>query len=152
MTRCYQNLSDNCLQACVASILELPLNSVPHVFANGGPGYRWTSKQWLTLVNWARKKGYRTIYLDRNLQRDQRELKKLERSGRYYIGFGETPTTRHAVVMKGGRVVFDPDLHSRGIIGEPGGYLAFKRRRRPLRLLGLFLLAYWIVKILRGAP
>lgn len=135
----------NCLQACIAFVLHLPLDSVPHIFANVEPGGSWTNEQWLTLVNWARKKGYRAIYLDWDVKQHRKEWRKLEKSGRYYVGFGYS-SAPHAVAMKGRRIVYDPELNGPGIQGGLWGCLVFKRRPRKLRVIGLLLIIYWILR------
>lgn len=86
----------NCLEACVASILECSLDEVLDV---NGPAYKDT---WLdALTWWCRMRGYAMFY-----STDQ----KLKPLG-YHIACGEG----HAVVALDGRIVHCPGATQRGL-------------------------------------
>lgn len=104
----------NCLQACLASLFELPLEEVPD-FANLGSDDWWTQCQ-----DWCYKKfGVYPIHTHLAGSRDATML-----HGYYLITLDEGI---HAVVARGGEVVHDPFPLSRednrGLI--PCGYILF---------------------------
>lgn len=51
-------IGGNCFPACIASILELSLDDVPHFF-RGSAGGNWTQEQWDHLRSWAEGGGIR---------------------------------------------------------------------------------------------
>ena len=122
MTSCFQTLDNNCLQACIASIFDLPLEAAPHVFANGGG---WTNAKWARLTDWARTRDYDLVWIEA----DNREAAALKQSSGHYIAvFYTLDGGAHAVVMRRGKVVFDPAWGGAGITGKPRHYFVFKRR------------------------
>jgi hypothetical protein len=124
MTPRFQTLNDNCLQASIASILDVPLEAVPHVFANAGPDFLWTNARWSALTKWAEGRGYELVHVEAG---KRKQAAALEKSGDYYIAAGPTSSgIRHCVVMQRGKVIFDP-AGGEGITA-PWSYLVLKRR------------------------
>lgn len=142
MTRRYQTLSDNCVQACVASILDLPLRKVPHVFRGTVQPGRDGSAGWRKLFRWAEGRGYRAAWIDPcNVQ----ETRELVRSGKYYIG--NIPVRNgccHAVVMRRGTVVFDPE-GANEFVGPAQGYVVLEKKRMGCFGVMVFLGAVYLV-------
>lgn len=86
----------NCLQAAVASLLDLDLDDVPHFIEHTG---------WLQyLADWARDRGYLIIA-------------RPPESVRMGIAYGPSPRgVQHAVVWLDGRVAFDPHPSRAGLL------------------------------------
>jgi hypothetical protein len=149
MTAQYQTLEDNCVQACVASILDLPLREVPHVFAGVSMGR--DTGGWPKLFKWASRRGYKAVWID---PRKRVEVRRLEKSGTYYMGnWPVEGGGAHAVVMRRGEIVFDPGRSS-AIMGPALSYVAFEKKgggcfANILLLLALYLLVSWIWRLLR---
>ena len=96
MTRVYQIPGDGqCFRCCLATLLEVPLASVPAM--------KGTKDGWmLRLRRWARTFGYDLIYV-RNLE---------ARFTRAPVIVGGNPTGQrgawHAIIVQNGRVLHDP--------------------------------------------
>lgn len=92
MTRVYQKTENDCLSACIASILDLSLDEVPL-------WWDLPDHDWLTaLPNWLAKRGLGFAYLE--LRKDKVDWPLL--SGYVIVG-GFTPRSakfRHAVIAK----------------------------------------------------
>jgi hypothetical protein len=117
----YQNdfgeITANCLSACVASILELPIEDVPTFV-----GHEDDDAMWMVRLNdWLRHYGYWAIHLDRQTF----DMKQYENIDAYTIGTGESGRGYHAVVCKGTEFVFDPHPGYNGLLGEPDSYIVF---------------------------
>ncbi|MFJ6215018.1 hypothetical protein ACIQGZ_17030 [Streptomyces sp. NPDC092296] len=95
----------NCLQAAIAPLLDLPLDDVPH-FAE--------REDWLDhLYSWSAQQGYA---VDHRLSGDGVALG---------IAYGPSPRgVKHAVVIRGGAVAWDPHP-SRAGLTEIHGVFAF---------------------------
>lgn len=117
MTPRFQTLSDNCIQACIASILDLPLDAVPHVFAK---------PDWFDMLScWAKARGYTFVVLEAP---KRSEVAALKNSGGYYIGVVPISSEQsHAVVMRRGKIVFDPE-GGQQIHRKPFRYFVFERQ------------------------
>lgn len=92
------NERGNCLEACVASILEVPLEVVEIPYEGD-----W----WDHFTRWAQVKGYKPLYRLRSPELDEWLLAY----GDFYIPGGRSPrlpNLLHAVVGHKGRVVHDP--------------------------------------------
>lgn len=90
----------NCLQAAVASLLELPIAAVPHFVL---------FDDWFNaLSTFATDKGFRI-------------RKQLDREAGPMLAFGKSPRGdfSHAVVWHAGAVVADPHPDQTGLDGEP---------------------------------
>lgn len=106
----------NCLQACLASIFEVPLSEVCDTSPRAGSDY----SQHNVVQAWLEPRGYWTWNLDGKWA-PKRGVRHLE-MGRtepadflwpyppgWYIGGGVSPRgVEHAVVMRAGRIVHDP--------------------------------------------
>lgn len=96
-----QKLKGNCLQACLASIFELPLEKVPH-FAE--MGHVWYEEMWA----WLRKFGLMPLCVSK---------KSGHRPFGFSIGNGPGPRGfQHAVVCHDGEIVHDPHPSKAGLL------------------------------------
>lgn len=98
----YQDLPNNCFAACLASILELPLNQVPNFVVEHGESWL------LELLTWLRPMNLAVAYLEFN--------PSLPLPGGYAIltvQGGPTPEENHALVAFDGKVVWNPAKHSK---------------------------------------
>lgn len=95
----------DCLRACLASVLELPIADVPH-FAKL---YPTAPECWCEVFDWLEDRGHEYVYVGLiNLDRD-----------RFYIASGPSPRSgRHAVVCKGSEVIHDPHPSKSGLTGS----------------------------------
>lgn len=97
----------NCWQAALASVLELPLEAVPHFVAidenHGGPNWLHYTINWL----WYRGYQYQSMY--RHLYTNE-----------YYLVMGESPrgNFHHVVVYKNGKMVHDPHPDGGGVLTQ----------------------------------
>lgn len=92
----------NCWEACIASILELPLSAVPDI--GGDP--QW----WLTMHTWLRDAHGLTCWpLEATLRAGDPDYVWPIAPG-HYVGIGQSPRGdwKHAVVMCNGVVAHDP--------------------------------------------
>lgn len=104
----------NCFAACIASILELPIEEVPNFIAEGD---RWwdAAKAWLDergyALLWVKHDAVRCGYLDPNPLID---------AGHYFIVCGTSPRcdSLHSVVNHYGKMVHDPHPSRDGFVGE----------------------------------
>lgn len=109
-----QTLDDNCFQACVASIFEVPIETVPHYTV--ASKWNWPKFQiWLFKRNW--------IALEIRLLPDT--MSPLS-AGCWCILSGRSPRSDdlyHAVVGKtlklGFEIIHDPHKSRLGVVGEP---------------------------------
>jgi hypothetical protein len=118
----------NCFQACLASVLDLPLKNVPHLFRHvTEENDRWNQELWDRLREFARKRGYRAVWAYPQEHPD--ETRQLIESGLYYIATGRSPAGDwgHSVVMRAGEYVFDPAGGRQYLDGEPWLLIAFLR-------------------------
>jgi hypothetical protein len=127
-------LNGNCFQACVASVLELPLEKVPHFWENptedlmslqGG----LTQEQWDNPLIFARDNGYLARWIDPVIHADF--VKQLIQADFYYVAIGPSPggPWGHCVVMHKGKPVHDPDSPAEFLAGEP--WLLFLMVKKP---------------------
>jgi hypothetical protein len=95
----------NCLQAVVASLLDLPLDDVPNfVQIDVDGGRNW----WDHLVGWLWDRGY-AIYGD-----------LVRQPGEYYLASGPSPREQdihHVVVYRDDELVHDPHPDRAGLLG-----------------------------------
>jgi hypothetical protein len=104
MKKIYQTIRNfengNCMQACVASLLELPISSIPNFMENGEEKYLENRDKWCESV------GLFIIALE--LKDDAVDYFK----NAYGIALIDSPRSdngkKHAVIVKGTRVVHDP--------------------------------------------
>lgn len=101
----YQVKGNDCFSACVASILEVPVEEVPILHEVGQEGM-------LTYLN---KKGYTLIhfYQEAWASSEWEEILNFVKSG-YCIGAINTDNGKyHAVVFHNGEIWHDPDRNSK---------------------------------------
>lgn len=130
MTPVFQDKIDNCFQACVASILDLPLLDVPH-FQEGVMAlsdHRWTQERWDAVVRFAAEHRHQAFWLDPDLDSDKPLIPHLHRSELFYLATGKSALGKfgHCVVWHKGQMVHDPRRGGSGIDGEPWLYIAFE--------------------------
>lgn len=107
----------NCLQAAVASVLDLELDDVPHFVAVPGENGEW----WRAMRRWAQDQGFDFAYID--------SLDDVTAWGsiRHAIASGESPRGpwKHVVVVDvAGAVVHDPHPEGKGAgLVETDGYI-----------------------------
>jgi len=91
----------NCLQACLASILEIPLRTAPDPCHSGHP--------WIDALSvWLNRRAWGVVHFD---SRDPRRRFCLEFDTAWSIAIGKTSRSknlRHAVVYHNGGLVHDP--------------------------------------------
>lgn len=106
----------DCMRACVASILELPLDEVPHFVQycdhpEGTDSHLW----WWALVGFCAAHGWRVSYVE-------------EPPPGWSIAAGtSTRGHGHVVVVCHGRIEHDPHPSGHGLAGDPDGYYAFMK-------------------------
>ena len=109
----------NCMQACVASILEVDLDQVPNFMEFGPDEYL------KTITEWCKSLGVIVINIDFAIKHDD-VFELFEDS--YLIASGKSPrdeTKNHAVVWKNGSIVHDPHPDKTGLVGEPESFSVF---------------------------
>lgn len=114
-------LPGNCLQAAVASLMDLPLNEVPHFVADRRPG----PSPWLAMRTFARQHGVdfgwcpvTPEYAD-TLAALRSEARDAENEFRYCLAAGESPRgTRHVVVwdLADDDLAHDPHPSGAGLV------------------------------------
>ena len=103
-------LDGNCLQACFASILELPLDDVPVLNLNKQLEPIWFA----SLMHFVRQHGHALLYLNEDLE----HLPYGE-----YIGGGNSPRgIRHACVFSNRTMVHDPHPSRQGLWLKSSSY------------------------------
>lgn len=114
----------DCYRACIASILELPLEEVPHFMQIDVD----TKEYYLGHVqNWLLEKGMFMMSLPEEINEYYKWIIDEKYPG-YVIASGVSPrqpegkTLHHAVVMKSGKIVHDPHPSREGLVGEPLHY------------------------------
>lgn len=106
----------DCHRAAVASILELPLDGVPH-FGEGGPDgdeFSRREREFLAL------RGLVPIYIPypgESLEQVFRCIKSLNPDIYYLLGGVSKTGVNHTVVARNDEIVHDPSLNDSGIIG-----------------------------------
>ncbi len=102
----------DCMRAVMASLLELPIASVPHFAQLDADG---TGNFWLLLAEFCRDKGYSFVSLS-----DSRFF--WADDAIYHIIEGPSPRIQgghHVVVGRNGQVHFDPHPSRAGLAGDP---------------------------------
>jgi hypothetical protein len=112
----------DCFRACIASILHLPAQAVPHVF--DGASDDDTAGDGLEMLNqWLAQYG---LAYTEVLTTDPLQMMARYNSAAYHVMVGRSPRGgNHAVVAKAGKVVHDPHPE-RGGLSKPlqDGYWA----------------------------
>ena len=108
----------DCFRCCIASLLELPAQAVPHVM-----DYDWTVSepgpgQWFkTLNDWLQQ--FDLTYLEFEFKPEQQwNWKAFDTSFNcYHTLSGQSPRAPHTVVAHNGEMVHDPHPNRAGLIG-----------------------------------
>ena len=96
----------NCWQTAIASVLDLPLETVPHfVQAHEDGVMDW----WAYTLGWLNHHGYVMYSLDRHVYTNE-----------YYLVTGKSPRGDfyHVVVYQNGKMVHDPHPDRTGVLDE----------------------------------
>jgi hypothetical protein len=97
-----EGVGGNCVQASVASILELPLSDVPHFLAIADAPNQWE----LAMMDWMEERGVGYIRREGEWIFDG-----------YYLASGPSPRgVSHMVVYHDGKLAHDPHPSRAGII------------------------------------
>ena len=97
----------NCFAACIASILEVPLRTVPNFCEQ--ENWREATNEWLKPMG--------LCYLDVTLPGDARD--ELVRFWQFHVISGDGPRgLRHSVVGFAGEIVHDPHPDGGGVAGD----------------------------------
>lgn len=96
----------NCFAACIASLLDIPLNQVPNV-EELFDCYAWYD----VFCSWLETKGFTF---------ETGTKQECEKSGDYYLVSGDSPrgNFKHIVIYKNGKMVHDPHPDRTGILTE----------------------------------
>jgi hypothetical protein len=115
----------DCLRACVASIFELPLETVPHFVqgeANINDGY---NENWFSvLYEWALLLGFETVLLDAKDTPIGEGTIYFALSPCIATGKSTVGGWNHSCVWRNGALAHDPAGRG-GFVGEPLDYIVF---------------------------
>lgn len=117
-----EGIYGDCHRAAIASILELPLDDVPHFLEDNCDSVEFAKREREFLVS--RGIVPISIAFDCDLPSVFMTLRYLNPTIYYILG-GESRTgVNHSVVCRGGEVVHDPSLNNAGIVGpcKPDGH------------------------------
>lgn len=109
----------NCVPACIASILDLPLAEVPHFAAVHGPYFMQHMREWFE------NQGMGVCYIDA----DGRDPIPYPH-GVFSIATGKSPRGEflHSVVWRGRKIYHDPHPSRAGIVGGPKEFMIIAAR------------------------
>ena len=120
----FEEGAGNSLDACVATLLELPLDRVPHF---NGHGARWM----VEMNRFLGKFGFAAFIIEAHAVRSV-----CWPIDGYSIACGQSSHGLHAVVWKGSEMVHDPHPDGEGLAGPPMSFTllcALDPSRRKLR-------------------
>src|SRR6266581_6866987 len=103
----------NCFAACLASLLEIPLDDVPHFFGASTDSWRKDLNLWLA----RRGLSFIDVWCPNPTNFQWYVTEQLSQVG-YYVLSGPSPrykSVEHAVIAKGGKIVFDPHPSKAGL-------------------------------------
>lgn len=105
----------DCLRACVASILEMDADDVPHFFHDGCDGETGTQRMrdWLGLRQLA---PFFIQYDGHHSLAEILELQAIQNPDVHYLLYGRTADEDHVVVAHGGKVVHNPSWYPMPLI------------------------------------
>jgi hypothetical protein len=101
----------DCMRACIASVLDLPIAKVPNfaqLDADGEGNY------WIMLAEFCRGHGYSFVTMQGRFVWSEDAI--------YHVISGPSPRIKgghHAVVGRNGQVFFDPHPSRAGLAGDP---------------------------------
>lgn len=114
----------NCTSACFASLLDVPIELVPHF----GSDAAWCER----LRQWLRPQGYDAMFWLieagppwQSVAGTWRFVSDTYVPEGYYILGGQSPRGPHAVVAKGHEIVFDPHPSRAGLLSIEDGTAVF---------------------------
>jgi hypothetical protein len=113
----------DCFRACVASILELPLNTVPHFFQGQRVGTVISPQRETAMQDWfgLRGMGFVTMPLWAETAVEAMGMFGNRYPNLYYILIGQTRKgVNHAIVCRGNYVAHDPARPAIGLAGPQG--------------------------------
>lgn len=92
----------DCVRACVASLLDMEADAVPHFFHDNCDGYSGHAriKEFLATL------GYAPFWA--NAGDDPRPMMDAQNAETHYMLFGSTAYGEHVVICRGGVVAHDP--------------------------------------------
>lgn len=102
--------SGDCFAACIASLLEMPLEEVPNFCAEG--------EEWpINAINWYRGQGFAILEFDYSDQPDSVAIAEMKSLGGYCIVSGQSSRfdCLHAVIYKDGELIHDPSPDGGGV-------------------------------------
>lgn len=110
----------DCQRAVIASLLDLPLQSVPHFLGESidPDGSVNAAKYWDLLQDFLGKRGYAYLVTHRTVITGLYGLQ----NDIYHEIAGQSPRdpeVTHAVVGKNGQIFFDPHPDNQGLAGDP---------------------------------
>lgn len=104
-SNCGEGVDADCFRGALASLLEFPISKVPHFVALYGKSH------WQELDKWLRNLGLQTIHVA--FHKPNREIAQAFSDIPCILVVGDPesddPEDRHAVVMKSGQLVHDPN-------------------------------------------
>lgn len=99
----------DCMRACIASVLDLPISEVPHFAQLDAEG---KGNFWLMVAEFCAEQGYSFVTVPGRIIWTNDEV--------YHIISGPSPRRgHHAVVGRNGQIVFDPHPSRAGLAGDP---------------------------------
>lgn len=114
----YGNYGD-CYRACIASILELAVDDVPHFFHDNAPS-DVASDRCLAWLHERKLTRFRAVYEGGAPIEEMLEHMGVFNPSVHYILYGTTATAPHVVVCQGAKIVHDPAWYRSPIIGPAG--------------------------------
>jgi len=129
------NQYGDCFRACIASLLELPIDEVPHVLNSPKPS-RWYED----ILQWLGKRGLAYIEY-RVTDEDMKHWQLLwgvDNLHIYHIITGQSPRDKkiyHSVIGLNGQIVFDPHPDNTGLVSIKSYGFIINACTKPLNLL-----------------
>ena len=118
----------NCFQACLAAIMECPLDKVPHFMEGMTEARPWTQEEWDEVWKWHNDHGWRIYWLDPDDEEDWHYwIPRLKESCLHYIANVKSVYGGHSVVGHRGELVFCPNGGDPSTYGEPYCYYVLER-------------------------
>lgn len=121
----------DCFSACIASVLEMPLDRVPNFCLDRNPAWLDMARDFVR-----RESPYSILFITSNGEPDMiRQLRELaEQLDAFSVVGGVSPRcepgTRwlHSVVLRGTTIIHDPHPSGAGLVGDPTDWIFFVAR------------------------